>query len=188
MSPISPHASGDQRKVVDLAETERFLTALDPTTKRFTFQTYGAAAQILHGTLAQHAHVLTNLNRRGANICVTINKTDFKGRGTKNIVAVRALFTNSAACGDCLNIGDTPDIVVQVAPDCFDIYWLVDDDFPLVSFAEAQKSIAEQFNGNASLADLAHVMLLPGFVNHRANCIPTLVNLKRAVHLNGIHD
>src|SRR5262245_34868925 len=76
----------------DYDEAERHLTALDPNTDRFTFQTFddnedrkdGRLAKILHGTLAQHFKTLVKLNNRGAGIFVCVAITDFKGRSAKN--------------------------------------------------------------------------------------------------------
>src|SRR5262249_48442467 len=72
----------------DRDEAERFLAALDPSTDRFTFQTFDdnkerkdkSLARVLHGTLAQHFKTLVKLNERGAGIFVCVNVTDFKGR------------------------------------------------------------------------------------------------------------
>jgi hypothetical protein len=74
-------------------QAERFLAALDPDTKRFTFQTFDdvkgrkdeTLKGIVHGTLAQRWKYLVNLNKRGAGIFVTINRTDLRGRETGNI-------------------------------------------------------------------------------------------------------
>src|SRR5262245_20540238 len=90
-------------------EAGRYLTALDPTTDRFTFQTFDdnkerkkaraeanklrkqqgkpelkdPLARVRHGTLAEHWNELVELNNKGAGIYITINVTKLKGRRTK---------------------------------------------------------------------------------------------------------
>ena len=102
------------------AWAEEFLKALDPSTDRFTFQTFDdnkerkkeraeanklrkqqgkkplkdPFAHIFHGTLAEHWNELVTLNAQGAGVYVTVNETDFKGRTEKNIVRVRAQFVD----------------------------------------------------------------------------------------------
>ena len=102
------------------AWAEEFLKALDPSTNRFTFQTFDdnkerkrqraetnklrkkegkkplpdPFAKIRHGTLAEHWNELVTLNAQGAGVYVTVNETDFKGRTEKNIVRVRAQFVD----------------------------------------------------------------------------------------------
>ena len=80
---------------MDRSAAERFLQLLDPTTDRFTFQTFVDAkggskklARILHGTLDELWDELVRLNNAGAGIYVTVNETDFKGRTKKNILRV----------------------------------------------------------------------------------------------------
>jgi hypothetical protein len=94
----------------DRTTAESFLKALDPSTDRFTFQTFDDVeerkekrkdtgekdpfAKIRHGTLAQHWRELVKLNEQGAGIFVTVNRTDFKGRAETNIKAIRAVFAD----------------------------------------------------------------------------------------------
>ena len=97
---VAGNIAETSRKVEpDLDEAKRFLRCLDPEARRFTFQTFddcepkdSRLARIFHGTLAEHADTLCNLNRRGAGVCVAVNITDGSGRARPNITSVRALF------------------------------------------------------------------------------------------------
>src|SRR5262245_46580112 len=89
---------------------ERFLSALDPNTDTFTFQTFDdnperrkqrqkqresdPLAKVLNGTLARHWDTLAKLNEQGAGVYVTVNETDLKGRTANNIRRVRACFVD----------------------------------------------------------------------------------------------
>lgn len=83
-----PNAVKWPRLVPDRDEAARFLSLLDPTTTRFTFQTFDDVkdrkdkmlASVLHGTLDEHFATLARLNQQGAGVYVTINATDFLGR------------------------------------------------------------------------------------------------------------
>src|SRR5262245_51524972 len=91
----TPSGSGQPQRPLtqDKAMAKEFLTGLDPTTDRFTFQTFDdnkdrkspKLARILHGTLDECFAELVRLNNLGAGIFVTVNATDFRGRSTKNI-------------------------------------------------------------------------------------------------------
>lgn len=85
--------------MIDLDAAHRFLEILDPTTDRFTFQTFmddksSKDAMILHGTLGECADKLSRLSRAGHGVFVTINETDFMGRDKKNVVGLRYLFVD----------------------------------------------------------------------------------------------
>lgn len=81
-------------------QATEFLKLLDPSTNKFTFQTFGEGkkrgkkhlTKLLHGTFDEHHDKLLELNAQGAGVFVTINKTDGKGRKAENIVDVRALW------------------------------------------------------------------------------------------------
>ena len=86
---------------VDFSSAAHHLRILDPNAEAFTFATFtdGKAkpkpdrlASILNGTLEEHFVTLTDLNRRGAGVFVTVNETDLKGRKKENIKRIRALW------------------------------------------------------------------------------------------------
>jgi hypothetical protein len=114
-------------------QASRFLSFLDPTASAFTFQTVPEPKkthanlwpQVIHGSLNDLLPKLTDLNKRGAAIYVTVNETDGMGRKTDNIVRVRAIWQDD----DDGYKGDfplKPSIVVSSSPGRFQRYWLTE--------------------------------------------------------------
>jgi hypothetical protein len=170
----------------DLAEASRFLTALDPNARDFTFQTFddspakrGALARVLHGPLQKHAAELSRLSAAGAGVFVTINETDGQGRRTENITRVRALFVDldGSPLEPCLRAQRPPHIVVESSPGRWHVYWRVTD-LPLENFSGMQGRLIEHFHSDPSVHDLPRVMRLPGFLHKKVT--PLMVRIKRA--------
>src|ERR1700681_4433957 len=88
------------------AQASRFLSLLDPTASAFTFQTVPEPKgkptnlwpQVVHGSLNDLLPKLTDLNRQGAAIYVTVNETDGKGRKAANITRIPAIWQDDD-CG-----------------------------------------------------------------------------------------
>lgn len=124
-----------------------------------------------HGSYKQSMEELANYNQRGAGVFVTVNQTDGKGRKTKNILAVRALFADFDTVDNdrpaLLQRICTlpPSILVESSQGKHHAYWLVAD-FPLGQFTDAQKTIIAFF-GSDNIHDLPRVMRLPGFTHHK---------------------
>src|SRR5690606_17011472 len=121
-------------------------------------------SNIFHGTLAQHAKALEALNNRGAAVYVMINRGDGKGRKAQNVVEVRAIFVDldGAPLDQVLIAKAKPHVIVQSSPGRWHAYWRVSH-CSLEQFTPLQKALAERFDGDPSVADLPHVMRLPGF-------------------------
>ena len=128
----------------DRNEAERFLKALDPSTDRFTFQTFDdneerkerrketgekdPFAKIKHGTLAQHWYTLVKLNEQGAGIFITVNATDFKGRSADNINRIRSVFADldGALLEPVIAEGALrPHIITETSPGRWHTYWRI---------------------------------------------------------------
>src|SRR5262249_5448170 len=120
----------------DFAEAARFLAALDPKAKVFTFQTFDddadrkspGLAKILHGTLEQHAKTLARLNAQGAGVFVTVNETDGRGRTAANITRVRAVFVDlDGAPLDPVTANDPkPHIITETSPGKWHCFWRIE--------------------------------------------------------------
>ena len=174
----SPPADGAGNDAVQLSPTDavRFLAALDPQAKSFTFQTFDddpsrkvdTLACIKHGSLIQLWPKLVQLNNRGAGIFVTVNATDLKGRKTENVIKVRALFVDldGARLDPVTACSTPPHIVVESSPGRWHCYWLVSD-VPLDQFETLQRRLAARFSGDTSVYDLPRVLRLPGFVHQK---------------------
>lgn len=153
---------------IDIIAANRYLSALTDGTLA-TFQTFDdkgkqPLANILHGTLSEHAEALTELNKQGAGVFVMVNEGDGLGRATANIRRIRALFvdTDGAPYPDPLPL--EPHIIVQSSPNKWHLYWLVYD-ILLNEFAPLQKALAAHYGTDPAVCDLPRVMRLPGF-NH----------------------
>jgi hypothetical protein len=155
----------------DLIEAQKFLEHLDHNATDWTFQTFDddsdrkdkRLVRTLHGTLDQHAETLTRLNRQGAGVFVTVNKTDLKGRKASNITEVRAAFVDlDGAPVEPVREWEQPHILVQTSPGRWHCYWLIDG-LPKDDFSDLQRGLIRAFDADKSVHDLPRVMRLPGF-------------------------
>lgn len=140
----------------------------------FTFQTFDDSphkspmlSRILHGTLAQHAKRLADLNAQGAGVFVMVNAGDGKGRKAANVKRVRALFVDldGAPLAPVQAAALPPHCIVESSPGRWHAYWIVDDCL-LEQFKPMQRALAERFSGDPKVCDLPRVMRLPSF-EHR---------------------
>jgi RepB DNA-primase from phage plasmid/Primase C terminal 2 (PriCT-2) len=140
--------------------------------------------RVLNGTLAQYWNELTDLNERGAGVFVTVNETNGRGRTTKDIVKVRALFLDLD--GNPLAVDEKePHVIVETSPCKWHEYWLVDD-VPLDGFTPRQKALIARHGGDKVVHDLPRVMRLPGFF-HRKTGQARLVKIIRVNELPEYH-
>ena len=170
---------------IDEVCMSRFLSLLDPTATFFTFQTVPEPkkkptslwAEVLHGSLVDLLPKLSELNRQGAAIYVTINETDGRGRKTENIVRVRAIWQDD----DDGYKGDfplEPSIVVSSSPGRFQRYWLAED-LSKDDYAGLMRTMVEEFGSDKNDGvDLAKVLRVPGFYHNKSK--PHLVRIVEA--------
>jgi hypothetical protein len=171
-------------------EVKRFLSALDPAADAFSFRTFSDSPytrlrgrdplqRAIYGELKQVWDELCRLNRQGAAICVTINKTRGAERGKEDIVTVRALFLdddNPPAEVDRFPL--PPQIQVVSSPNRYHHYWLVTD-LPLSAFTPSQRKLARIFGGDAKVLALNQAMQLPGFWRRKRVSQPRLPLIHR---------
>src|SRR5919197_1104163 len=169
-------------------EAERFLALLDPEANGFAFQTFDDSGErrnelvrIFNGTLDEYWTKLCGLNVEGAGIYVTVNRTDGKGRTAKNIVEIRALFTDldGAPIEPVMRSKPTPHFVVESSPGKYHAYWRVED-VTLEQFSDLQKALAARFNSDPNVHDLPRVLRLPGFFHRKGEPFLT--------HIISTHD
>lgn len=155
----------------DMEAAQRFLDLLDPDATSWTFQTFDdnadrkdkSLAKVLHGTLADHAARLTDLEKRGAGVFVTVNETDGKGRLSKNITRARAVFVDlDGAPLKPVQAWCQPHIVTATSAGRYHVFWRVSD-LPLGEFKGVQKKLIAAFDADKAVNDLPRVMRLPGF-------------------------
>jgi len=164
----------------DRSEAKKFLDALcagDCRENVFTFQTFSdgksdrTLARTWSDTLSRQTVAdMEHLNKAGAGIFVTVNKTDKKGRKNKNVTAVRALFVDldGSPLEPVQGWGLEPYILVESSPGRYHAYWRHDGSIKLEDFKRLQLKLAVKFNGDTSVHDLPRVMRLPGSW-HRKN-------------------
>jgi hypothetical protein len=166
---------------------QSFLDAIGADT--FTFQTFDdnsanrdrSLARVLHGTIQQLFPTLENLNRRGAGVFVTINRTDGRGRQRHNIIGIRAVFVDldGSSLAPVMRWALPPHIVVESSPGRYHAYWLVDRTVMPIDFGGLQKRLAKLFDGDPAVHDLPRVLRLPGFLHRKKKPFRT-----RIEHLN----
>ena len=157
------------------ADAARFLDALG--SGPFLFQTYPDRAvtdkrgMILckRGTLATCGALLAKANARGAAVAVLPNVNDgSRKRKGENIRSVRALFVDlDGAPLEPVQAGPLPPhIVTETSPGRWHAFWRVAD-CPLDDFVRLQRALCKRFNGDASMADVARCVRVPGFWHHK---------------------
>ena len=158
--------------------TDRFLNRF-PGKK--TFQTFddkkgpdgkgrGRLAKIIH----DDETYLKNINDQGAGVFLTINETDGKGRETRNITKVRAIYVDLDGADVNPVLQEMPHMVVESSPGKFHGYWLVKD-FPLEAFKATQQRLIKEFGGDKAVCDLPRVMRVPGYVHHKGEPFTTQI-------------
>jgi hypothetical protein len=178
----------------DPLEATRFLKALDPGAKRFTFQfirdpklrkteNNPRGLRPIHHSSPDEAFALMgqwNTPEHGYGLYVTINETDLLGRARENIIRVRAVY---------IDVDEDPEGVVArlqglLAPSAIikssrghlQIYWWVDDAFPLDQFEHVQRALISKLGTDPQVHDLPRVMRLPGSLHLKGE--PQLVTMR----------
>ena len=167
----------------DLEQARRFLTLLDEQAQRFTFQTFDdgksgkdrALTRVFHGTLEQHAAELARLQRRGAGVFVTVNRTDLQGRRLANITGARVAFMEDDGAG-VLPLPLLPHITVETSPGHFHRYWSVEG-LSLEDARDCQDAMVAQYGSDPGAKDLSRVLRLPGFFHQKDPEHPHMVRI-----------
>lgn len=168
---------------MERAETDRFLAAVGVS--EVTFQTFDDTpakrrelARVLHGTLDKHWDELARLNQAGAGVFWMVNEGDGKGRSTKNVTHVRALFVDDDSNSlELSSLGITPSVVVE-SRHGLHCYWLLDPSPSLDAFTPAQEALARALGTDKAVKDLPRVMRLPGFAHRKGD--PFIVRVTQA--------
>lgn len=171
----------------DRGEAERFLKGLDPEADSFSFRTFSDTEytrsgprdpleMAIHGTLDGCWDHLENLNRLGAVISVTINRTSGQGRGVEDVEQVRALFLDDDRGGHPQRFPLKPHIQVETSPGHYHHYWRVCW-LPLRHFSSLQQRLARAYQGDSRVQALNQSMQLPGFWRRKSVTRPRLSRL-----------
>jgi len=163
-------------------QASRFLSLLDPTAFAFTFQTVPEPKgkptnlwpQVLHGSLNDLLPKLTDLNRQGAAIYVTVNETDGKGRKAANITRLRAIWQDDD-CGYEGNFPLPPSMIISSSPGKFQRYWL-SEGLSKEDYKGLMGTMINEYGSDKDCGtDLARVLRVPGFFHQKAE--PYLITI-----------
>ncbi len=165
----------------DFDQAMQFLKSLDPECDQHTFQTFDDSkkskdprlSKILHGTFEEHKLELERLNRAGAGIFVTVNRTDGSGRKKENITRIRAVFQEDDSDYDP-EWPLEPGLVIQSPLGKYHRYFLTDS--PETSeFAQVQLGLVNEYGSDPNAKDISRVLRLPGFYHQKSE--PKLVEI-----------
>jgi Primase C terminal 2 (PriCT-2)/RepB DNA-primase N-terminal domain/Family of unknown function (DUF5906) len=155
------------------ADVEAFLSALDPTTDKFTWQTFdddedrksGKLVDIKHGSLAEHWDWLCEMNAAGAGIFICVNATNLKGRTAADVERIRALFVDfDDGFPEAFHV--SPHIIVRSSPRGGHAYWLVSD-CALDQFRSLQSRLIAHYGSDPKLKDKSRVLRVPGLYHRK---------------------
>ena len=155
----------------DIDHARQFLALLDTDPASFTFQVFPersgskVAPGVLHGSIDELANKLIAANQGGAGVFFMVNAGDQNGRRAENVRRVRAHFVDLDTPGVDPLFGAEipPHIVVESSKGKWHAYWLAEYGASLDEFSALQRSLAQRFDGDPVVNDVARVMRLPGF-------------------------
>lgn len=156
--------------ITDIDAAEHFLQLLAPGATEHTFQVFPDLENVAvpskweHGSLKTLWQWLETCNNQGCGVSFMVGQGDGKGRKAKNVVKVRALFADldGPPLESLAGLGAT--VIVESSPGRYHAYWNVSD-CSLSAFTLLQKQLAKKCKSDANVADLSHVMRLPGLCN-----------------------
>ena len=125
---------------------------------------WGQRVERLIGDLASQRATLTNLNRQGLDIFITLNKSDGLGISSQNINGITALFADldGAPLANIESFPFEPTIINETSPGKYHAIYKVEG-LPKSEFARCQRAIAVAIGSDQSVNDLARVIRVPGF-------------------------
>ncbi len=175
----------------DRHQAERFLAALDPQARTFSFRTFSDTpytrlpgadpleAELL-GSLGDCWTALVKLNRAGAAVCVRVN-ADGPAHSSESVGRFRALFADVDRPLAAAERSDlTPHLIVRSSPGHLHLYWLVEN-LPVGAFRAAQTEIARRCRADRRACALNQALRLPGFWHRKDPRRPCRVRLVRLV-------
>ena len=186
-SPIIATKFRPQLMVIpDPTVAQEFLCILDSTAAEFTFQSFDddknrkdlTLAQICHGSFEECCDWACSMSARGAGVFVAINRTDFKGRKAKNIIAVRYYIADldGVPLENLQRLGIRPNILVQTSDEKFHCYWRITG-APLETYSEIETRLNNLLAADSSVKDLPRVLRVPGFPHQKDRSNPFMVRM-----------
>jgi putative DNA primase/helicase len=107
-------------------------------------------------------------NKLGLNVSAVVNTINGKKRKAENVTKINAVFIDcdnrSHTSEQLMALPVVPNMVVETSPGNFHAYWLVSD-CGISEFKNVQRALAERFNSDPQVCDLARSMRIPGTIN-----------------------
>jgi len=173
----------------DRTIAEKYLTLLDEDVEKFTFQTFDDREEkskrkhltrILHDSIENCWENLVALNKQGAGVFVTVNKTNLTGRKKTDIIGIRAVWQEDDNKG-AKELPVDPHIVVESSPGKFHRYILTETT-KLDEFEPVQQVLVDLYGSDPNAKDRSRVLRLPGFF-HQKN--PERPHMVQIIHESG---
>ena len=122
--------------------------------------------------------------RPGAGIFVTVNETDLRGRASKNIKRVRAVWQEDDSGGPPMFPLD-PSMVIKSSPGHYHRYWLIEGDWPAdeqgrKDFAAVMECMVATYGSDEGCKDISRVLRLPGYQIGKTRPKPHMVRIVEA--------
>lgn len=162
-------------------EVSKFFRVLYPADSKFTFQTFSKTdptinAKILHGSLDDHWSTLQESNSAGSGVYTMVNPGNGSGRNNDSVVSITNLLLDldGSSVEPVLAVPVRPHVILATSDGRFQGRWKVQP-IPITDdtrdenrslYKRVQIGLAERFNGDPSVCDLARVARVPEFINY----------------------
>lgn len=165
---------------------EQFLEVLSrKKAEEFTFLTFAddkampesnRLTRAFFGTLSEHSEELLELNRQGAGVFVTANRTSGVSRKVDDIISTRACFVDSDSGNLPPSLPLAPTLRIQTARGEH-AYWCFNIEQPKAIFSELQIRLIENLGTDRTIKDPSRVMRIPGFFHLKNPKAPFLIRI-----------
>jgi hypothetical protein len=167
-------------KMASYEEAHEFIRVLYPSSE-ITFQTFSKTnlaikSRILHGTLQENWATLNNVNSEGAGVYAMVNHGDGHGRNNASVISITNLLLDldGSPLEPVLSCAVKPHVVLATSDGRYQGRWIIKPipitpqtrDQKRILFKQVQIGLAEKFQGDPSVCDLARVARIPQFINY----------------------
>jgi hypothetical protein len=163
----------------DLDQARDFLKALDPQADRFTLQAFPEKGKAhlcrlgaYWGNLSDVADIVRYHDDNQGIYC-SVNETDGLGRGTANMVRVRAVFCEADG-GEPVDFPLKPSWINRTSPRHFHYYWFVSDrwladDQGKAEFDAVMERMVRDYGCDKCAKSIEKVLRVPGFLHRKSD-------------------
>jgi len=179
-----PQAESEAELQPDRSQAMKYLTLLDEDVENFTFQTFDDRkgkkkrtnlTRVLNSSLENCMKQLTDLNKQGAGVFVTVNETNLSGRKKTDIIGIRAVWQEDDNKG-AKELPINPHMIIESSPGKFHRYILTETT-KLDEFEPVQQVLVDQYGSDPNAKDRSRVLRLPGFFHQKNPEQPHMVRI-----------